>query len=135
MLKSRGLIVLAATSRDVIASARSGCPAPSTPCRSRAGSVIRLYGAACFHAPWGEQDRCTPVLARSGDLVSTLLVFVGVKLVLLSVPSYLHVVGLQKADPIKIDATTSLLVVVGTLALGPLSSRERASPQLFRTRS
>ena len=51
-----------------------------------------------------------------------ILAFVGVKLLLLSVPPYLDVVGLSKADPIKIDTTASLLVVVGTLALATVLS-------------
>jgi tellurite resistance protein TerC len=51
-----------------------------------------------------------------------ILAFVGVKLLLLSVPPYLDVVGLSKADPIKIDTTVTLLVVVGTLALATVLS-------------
>ena len=51
-----------------------------------------------------------------------ILAFVGAKLLLLSVPPYLHVVGLQQAEPIKIDTTTSLLVVVGTLAVATVLS-------------
>ena len=51
-----------------------------------------------------------------------ILGFVGVKLLLLSVPPYLDVIGLTKADPIKIDTTVSLLVVVGTLALATMLS-------------
>ncbi|MFO0827111.1 MAG: TerC family protein [Phycisphaerales bacterium] len=51
-----------------------------------------------------------------------ILAFVGVKLLLLSVPPYLDVIGLNKGDPIKIDTTASLLVVVGTLALATLLS-------------
>jgi tellurite resistance protein TerC len=51
-----------------------------------------------------------------------ILAFVGVKLLLLSVPPYLDVIGLTKADPIKIDTTVSLLVVVGTLALATVLS-------------
>ncbi|MFO0860533.1 MAG: TerC family protein [Phycisphaerales bacterium] len=51
-----------------------------------------------------------------------ILAFVGVKLLLLSVPPYLGVIGLQKSDPIKIDTTVSLLVVVGTLALATVLS-------------
>ena len=51
-----------------------------------------------------------------------ILAFVGVKLLLLSVPPYLDVVGMDKADPIKIDTTVSLLVVVGTLALATVLS-------------
>jgi len=51
-----------------------------------------------------------------------ILAFVGVKLLLLSVPPYLDVIGLAKADPIKIDTTVSLLVIVGTLALATVLS-------------
>ncbi|MBS0191088.1 MAG: TerC family protein [Phycisphaerales bacterium] len=51
-----------------------------------------------------------------------ILAFVGVKLLLLSVPPYLDVIGLTKSDPIKIDTTVSLLVVVGTLALATVLS-------------
>ncbi len=51
-----------------------------------------------------------------------ILAFVGVKLLLLSVPPYLDVIGMNKADPIKIDTTVSLLVVVGTLALATVLS-------------
>lgn len=51
-----------------------------------------------------------------------ILAFVGVKLLLLSVPPYLGVIGLEKADPIKIDTTVSLLVVLGTLTLATVLS-------------
>jgi len=51
-----------------------------------------------------------------------ILAFVGVKLLLLSVPPYLEVIGMNKADPIKIDTTVSLLVVVGTLAMATVLS-------------
>jgi tellurite resistance protein TerC len=51
-----------------------------------------------------------------------ILAFVGVKLLLLSVPPHLDVIGVAKADPIKIDTTVSLLVVVGTLALAAVLS-------------
>ncbi len=51
-----------------------------------------------------------------------ILAFVGVKLLLLSVPPYLDALGLNKAHPIKIDTTVSLLVVVGTLALATVLS-------------
>jgi len=51
-----------------------------------------------------------------------ILAFVGVKLLLLSVPPYLDVIGMAKASPIKIDTTVSLLVVVGTLALASVLS-------------
>jgi tellurite resistance protein TerC len=61
-----------------------------------------------------------------------ILAFVGVKLLLLSVPPYLDVIGMAKADPIKIDSTVSLLVVVGTLALATVLSvaiPARAAPE------
>ena len=61
-----------------------------------------------------------------------ILAFVGVKLLLLSVPPYLDVIGMAKADPIKIDSTLSLLVVVGTLALATVLSvaiPARAAPE------
>jgi len=51
-----------------------------------------------------------------------ILAFVGVKLLLLSVPPYLDVIGMAKSDPIKIDTTVSLLVVVGTLLLATVLS-------------
>ncbi len=51
-----------------------------------------------------------------------ILAFVGVKLLLLSIPPYLDVIGLAKADPVKLDTTVSLLVVVGTLALATVLS-------------
>ncbi len=51
-----------------------------------------------------------------------ILAFVGVKLLLLSLPPYLDVFGLAKVDPIKIDTTVSLLVVVGTLVLATVLS-------------
>ncbi len=51
-----------------------------------------------------------------------ILAFVGVKLLLLSAPPYLDVIGLTKSDPIKIDTTISLLVVVGTLVLATILS-------------
>ena len=51
-----------------------------------------------------------------------ILAFVGVKLLLLSVPPYLDVIGMANADPIKLDTTVSLLVVVGTLALATVLS-------------
>jgi tellurite resistance protein TerC len=57
-----------------------------------------------------------------------ILAFVGVKLLLLSVPPYLHVIGLQKADPIKIDTTASLLVVLGTLTLATILSLVAPKP-------
>jgi tellurite resistance protein TerC len=46
-----------------------------------------------------------------------ILAFVGVKLLLLSVPPYLPLIGLEKGAPIKIDTTVSLVAVLGTLAL------------------
>ncbi len=51
-----------------------------------------------------------------------ILAFVGVKLLLLSVPPYLDVIGLAKSKPIKIDTTISLMVVVGTLILATVLS-------------
>ncbi len=51
-----------------------------------------------------------------------ILAFVGVKLLLLSVPPYLPVVGLQTGSPVKIDTTASLLVVLGTLAAATVLS-------------
>ena len=45
-----------------------------------------------------------------------ILAFVGVKLLLLSVPPYLPVVGLEASPPVKIGTTASLLAVLGTLA-------------------
>ena len=51
-----------------------------------------------------------------------ILAFVGVKLLLLSVPPYLHVIGLAKSNPIKIDTTVSLVVILGTLALATVLS-------------
>jgi len=44
-----------------------------------------------------------------------ILAFVGVKLLLLSVPPYLDVLGLAKSSSIKLDTTFSLVVVLGTL--------------------
>ena len=51
-----------------------------------------------------------------------ILAFVGVKLLLLSVPPYLPVVGLSKSSPIKVDTTLSLLVILGTLAAATVAS-------------
>jgi tellurite resistance protein TerC len=51
-----------------------------------------------------------------------ILAFVGVKLLLLSVPPYLDVIGMTKGNPIRIDTTVSLLVVLGTLALATVLS-------------
>jgi tellurite resistance protein TerC len=51
-----------------------------------------------------------------------ILAFVGVKLLLLSVPPYLTVVGLERSSPIKLDTTASLLVIVATLAAGVVLS-------------
>ena len=51
-----------------------------------------------------------------------ILAFVGVKLLLLSVPPYLDVIGIATADPIKIGTTLSLLVIVGALALATVLS-------------
>ena len=51
-----------------------------------------------------------------------ILAFVGVKLLLMSVPPYLDVIGLTKAAPIKIDTTVSLLVILGTLFVATVLS-------------
>ena len=51
-----------------------------------------------------------------------ILAFVGVKLLLMSVPPYLDVIGMAAADPIKIGTTLSLLVIVGALALATVLS-------------
>jgi len=51
-----------------------------------------------------------------------ILMYVGVKLLLLSVPPYLSVIGLQNQSPIKIDTTVSLFVVLGTLAVATVLS-------------
>ncbi len=51
-----------------------------------------------------------------------ILAFVGVKLLLLSVPPYLDIIGMTKSAPIKIDTTISLMVVLGTLALATVLS-------------
>jgi len=51
-----------------------------------------------------------------------ILAFVGVKLLLLSVPPYLDVVGLAPRKSIKIDTTLSLVVVLATLALATVLS-------------
>ncbi len=51
-----------------------------------------------------------------------ILAFVGVKLLLLSVPPYLGMVGLEPQKSIKIDTTLSLLIVVCTLVAASLMS-------------
>jgi tellurite resistance protein TerC len=51
-----------------------------------------------------------------------ILAFVGVKLLLLSVPPYLPVIGFEKSEPIKIDTTVSLIAVLATLALATVLS-------------
>ncbi len=51
-----------------------------------------------------------------------ILGFVGVKLLLLSVPPYLATIGLEPRSGIKIDTTISLLVVVATLVVAVLLS-------------
>jgi tellurite resistance protein TerC len=51
-----------------------------------------------------------------------ILAFVGVKLLLLSVPPYLSVVGLKDRHPIKIDTTVSLVAILGTLVLASVLS-------------
>jgi tellurite resistance protein TerC len=51
-----------------------------------------------------------------------ILAFVGVKLLLLSLPPYLDVVGLAKRQSIKIDPFVSLAVVVALLVLATVAS-------------
>ncbi|MBM3976487.1 MAG: TerC family protein [Planctomycetes bacterium] len=51
-----------------------------------------------------------------------ILAFVGVKLLLLSVPPYLPVIGMEASSPIKIDTVTSMVVVLGTLAVATVLS-------------
>jgi tellurite resistance protein TerC len=51
-----------------------------------------------------------------------ILAFVGVKLLLLSVPPYLSILGMEKLEPIKIDTTVSLIAVLSTLALATVLS-------------
>jgi tellurite resistance protein TerC len=60
-----------------------------------------------------------------------ILAFVGVKLLLLSVPPYLDVIGMQASKPIKIDTTLSLVIVLATLTLAVIASwllPEKAKP-------
>ena len=51
-----------------------------------------------------------------------ILAFVGVKLLLLSAPPYLDVIGLEPGKSIKIDTTMSLVIVLATLALATVLS-------------
>ncbi len=51
-----------------------------------------------------------------------ILAFVGVKLLLLSVPPYLGVLGMEPRLAIKIDTTVSLMVVIGTFAVAVVGS-------------
>ena len=51
-----------------------------------------------------------------------ILAFVGVKLLLLSVPPYLGAIGLEAQKSIKIDTTLSLVIVLATLALATVLS-------------
>ena len=51
-----------------------------------------------------------------------ILAFVGVKLLLLSAPPYLDVIGLEPGKSIKIDTTMSLVIVLATLALSTVLS-------------
>ena len=51
-----------------------------------------------------------------------ILAFVGVKLLLLSVPPYLDVIGMEPQKSIKIDTTVSLVIVLATLALATVLS-------------
>ncbi len=52
-----------------------------------------------------------------------ILAFVGVKLLLLSVPPYLPAIGLPHMHSIKIDTTLSLILVVGVLVAAVVASR------------
>lgn len=56
-----------------------------------------------------------------------ILAFVGVKLLLLSVPPYLHVIGLEPQKAVKIDTSISLAVVVLTLVAAVIASALRPS--------
>lgn len=51
-----------------------------------------------------------------------ILAFVGVKLLLLSVPPYLDVIGMEPKKPIKIDTMVSLITVLATLTVATLLS-------------
>ena len=51
-----------------------------------------------------------------------ILAFVGVKLLLMSVPPYLDWIGLEKGSSIKLNSLFTLLVVLGTLALATVLS-------------
>jgi tellurite resistance protein TerC len=51
-----------------------------------------------------------------------ILAFVGVKLLLLSVPPYLNLIGMTPGTPIKIDPMVSLYIVLGTLGLATVLS-------------
>jgi tellurite resistance protein TerC len=51
-----------------------------------------------------------------------ILAFVGVKLLLLSVPPYLGLIGMEAKAPIKIDTTLSLVIVLGTLTVATILS-------------
>ena len=100
-------------------------------CRSTAGQWVGdLLALALAHVQeqaeafplHGDHRAEGPDIAWSVTALILILAFVGVKLLLLSVPPYLNVIGMSKADPIKIDTTVSLLVVVGTLALATVLS-------------
>ena len=51
-----------------------------------------------------------------------ILTFVGIKLLLLSVPPYLGIIGMEPQRAIKLDTSVSLLVVLGTLAAAVVGS-------------
>ncbi len=69
---------------------------------------------------------CVAALVAKFRLLKPALIlilgFVGVKLLLLSVPPYLDVIGLTPGKAIKIDTTISLGVVLGTLTVAVLLS-------------
>jgi predicted tellurium resistance membrane protein TerC len=64
---------------------------------------------------------CLAVLIVKFRLLKPALIiihaFVGVKLLLMSVPPYLDVIGLAQQKSIKIDTMISLVIVLATLAL------------------
>lgn len=58
-----------------------------------------------------------------------ILAFVGAKLLLLSVPPYLDVIGLAASKSIKVDPIVSLGIVLTILAAGVIASIARPAPQ------
>ena len=66
--------------------------------------------------------RCSPPIRFLKPALILILAFVGVKLLLLSVPPYLDVLGFEPQKSIKIDTMLSLVVVLATLALATVLS-------------